>query len=91
MFGIFGFLGFILILILFIILIVIAFLGNILQSIFGLGRRAPKHFHGDKHSSAQTGDSYSSSQQTQSATPNNGKKKIFTEDEGEYVEFEEVQ
>ena len=37
MLGIFGFLGFIIILVFIIIFIVLAFLGNIVRSIFGLG------------------------------------------------------
>ncbi len=89
MFGIFGFLGFILILIIFIIFIVLAFLGNIVRSIFGLGRRAPKHFYGDKTSSTHTENNHSTFQSTTSTSPNE-KKKIFSDDEGEYVEFEEV-
>jgi len=89
MFGIFGFFGFILILIIFIVLIIFAFLGNIVRSIFGLGRRTPKHFYGEKNSSNHTDSNYTS---TQTTTPSssNGKKKIFGDDEGEYVEFEEV-
>ena len=90
MFGIFGFLGFILILIIFIVLIVIAFLGNIVRSIFGWGKRAPKHFYGENTtSSTYTADNHSSTQTTASASTD-GKKKIFADDEGEYVEFEEV-
>ena len=87
MFGIFGFLGFILILIIFIVLIVIAFLGNIVRSIFGWGRRAPKHYYGEKTSTSETESTHTS---TQSTSSSNGKKKIFSDDEGEYVEFEEV-
>lgn len=75
----FGFLGFIFIFILFIVLIALILLGNLIRAIFGLGRRAPKHY----------GQSYSST--PNNPTPStNGKKKIFTESEGEYVEFEEV-
>lgn len=85
----FGFLGFILIFILFIVLIIVALLGNLVRAIFGLGRRAPKNYYGDKTSS-QTGQSYSSTTSSQTTTSTNGKKKIFTKDEGEYVEFEEV-
>ena len=80
MFGIFGFLGFIVILVFIIIFIVLAFLGNIIRSIFGLGRRVPKHF---------TSNSYSADQSATTSSTN-GKKKIFADDEGEYVEFEEV-
>ena len=85
----FGFLGFILIFILFIVLLVFALLGNLVRTIFGLGRRAPKHYYGETNTSSQTGQSYSSTQSNHTSSTN-GKKKIFTEDEGEYVEFEEV-
>lgn len=89
MLGIFGFLGFIIILVFIIIFIVLAFLGNIVRSIFGLGRRAPKQYYGEKsNSSDKNNESYTSTQGTTSST--NGKKKIFADDEGEYVEFEEV-
>lgn len=90
MFGIFGFLGVILIIILFIILFVIALLGNFIRSIFGFGRRAPKHFYGDKNSSTTDNSYTSNSQSAQASASSSNKKKIFAEDEGEYVEFEEV-
>ena len=77
----FGFLGFILVFILLIVLVVIAFLGNLVRAIFGLGKRAPKQFHGETQQTSQ--------QQTTSSS-NTAKKKIFAEDEGEYVEYEEV-
>lgn len=90
MFGIFGFLGVILIVILFIILFVIALLGNFIRSIFGLGRRAPKQHYGEKTTSTHTQGNYSSSQGTQTSASSISKKKIFADDEGEYVEYEEV-
>lgn len=77
----FGFLGFILIFILLIVLVVIALLGNMVQAIFGIGKRAPKKYHEEPRQTAQQAPSSS----------NHGKKKIFSEDEGEYVEYEEVQ
>ena len=90
MLGIFGFLGFIIILVFIIIFIVLAFLGNIVRSIFGLGRRAPKQYYGEKsNSSDKNNESYTSAQSTTTYSMN-GKKKIFADDEGEYVEFEEV-
>lgn len=85
----FGFLGFILIFILFIVLFVVALLGNFVRAIFGLGRRAPKHFNGESTASSDTTSNYTSGQSTTSSA-SSGKKKIFSEDEGEYVEFEEV-
>ncbi len=85
MFGIFGF---ILILILFILLIGFALIGNLIRFIFGLGRRTPKHYYGQTNQDNQTGNTYSSTTSSNNGTP---KKKIFDDDEGEYVEFEEVQ
>ena len=88
--GIFGFLGFILILVLLFVFFILAFLGNIIRSIFGFGRRTPKQYYGENTtSSTGTGDTYSSSQNATPTSANN-KKKIFADDEGEYVEFEEV-
>ena len=86
----FGILGIILILILFIVLFVIAILGNFIRTIFGLGKRATKAFTGEKASSNHTQSTYSSTQSAQTSDSSNGKKKIFADDEGEYVEFEEV-
>jgi Na+-transporting methylmalonyl-CoA/oxaloacetate decarboxylase gamma subunit len=77
----FGFLGFILIFILLIVFVVIALLGNLVRAIFGIGKRTPKHVHEETQQTTQ---------QT-SSTTNGVKKKIFAEDEGEYVEYEEVQ
>ena len=90
MLGILGFLGFFVILIIFIVFIALAFLGNIVRSIFGFGKRAPKHFYGEQaNTSSETKSDQTYSQDT--STPSaQGKKKIFGDDEGEYVEFEEV-
>ena len=85
-----AFLGIILILILFIVLFAIAILGNFIRMIFGFGKRATKAFTGEKNSSKHTNSTYSSAQSTPTSDSSNGKKKIFAEDEGEYVEFEEV-
>ena len=87
----FGFLGFILIIILFIVLIALAVLGNIIRAIFGFGKRVPKHFYGNKTSTNQTESNYTSGNNTQQTTfSNQEKKKIFADNEGEYVDFEEV-
>lgn len=89
MFGIFGFLGFVLILIILIVLIVLSFLGNVIRSIFGWGKHTPKHFYSKESTNAHTESNRSYTQDSKTATPK-GKKKIFDDDEGEYVEFEEV-
>lgn len=73
----FGFIGFILIFILFIVVLALVFLGHIIRSIFGLGKRAPQP---QDHKT-----DYTASASTQK------KKKVFDDNEGEYVEFEEVE
>lgn len=83
----FGFLGFILIFILLIVLIGITFVGNIIRMIFGLGRRAPKRY---SDASGQNTSSTDYSQASTASSSSSGKRKIFADDEGEYVEFEEV-
>lgn len=78
----FGFLGFILIFILLIILIGLTLITNFLRTIFGLGRRAPKPYN----------DNSAGAQSTANSSPASAsKKKIFDDDEGEYVEYEEVE
>ena len=86
----FGFLGIIFIFILFIVLFAIAILWNFIRSIFGLGKRATQAFTGEKTSSSHTKNNYSSTQNAHTSDSTNGKKKIFADDEGEYVEFEDV-
>ena len=55
--------------------------------IFGLGKRAPKEFNGHKNNN----NDYRTDEQTNdSSNSTTGKKKIFGDDEGEYVEFEEI-
>lgn len=77
----FGFLGFLLLFLLLIIFIGFFILGNILRALFGIGRRTPTHYHGDP------------SQDDATASPDGSstkKKKIFGDDEGEYVDYEEI-
>ncbi len=83
----FGFLGFILLFIFIIIIVALALVGNIVRFIFGLGRRTPKQYN---HRQTSTNDYTSQQQTTDTGSSTTGKKKIFGEDEGEYVEFEEV-
>lgn len=79
-----GLLGFILIFVLFVVLIGFALLGNILRFLFGLGKRASKPFTNQQFNQS---DNINSSQAPSNST---NKKKIFGDDEGEYVEFEEM-
>jgi Na+-transporting methylmalonyl-CoA/oxaloacetate decarboxylase gamma subunit len=82
----FGLLGFILLFVLFIVIIVLTLLGNIVRMIFGFGKRTPKQFNGHKNNA----NDYTNQQTNDSNNSTSGKKKIFGDDEGEYVEFEEV-
>ena len=82
----FGLLGFILLFIFLIIIIVLSLLGNIVRMIFGFGKRTPKQFN-RKNNDA---NNYNTDQQTKDSSSSTGKKKIFGDDEGEYVEFEEI-
>lgn len=84
----FGFLGFILIFILVIVLFAVALLGNLIRAILGLGRRTPKQSYSNNSSASQE-SSYSFSRKNSENFASN-KKKIFADDEGEYVEYEEV-
>ena len=87
MFGIFGFLGFILIFILVIVLFFFALLGNFIRSIFGLNKRGTQSY---QNASSATKESKNNTSTLHSDSASTGKKKIFAEDEGEYVEYEEI-
>lgn len=83
----FGFLGFIFIIFLVIILFAIALLGNLLRFIFGFGRSTPKPYSNQDFTPAEEPQAFAKRPSTQKE---NSKKKIFNEEDGEYVEFEEV-
>ena len=96
MFHLLAFLFFFVLIILFAGLSIV---GSILRALFGIGRRraATGNYqrNGQYQSMNQNTDGYntSSSQDAQSANSNNqqGKhKKIFSQEEGEYVDFEEI-
>lgn len=85
----FGFLGFLLILFLLIIFIGFSILGSILRMLFGFGRRnSPYKQQTQTDETREYTETYSSSQSRPSSPKN--KKKIFGDDEGEYVDYEEV-
>lgn len=81
----FSFLGFILIFVLIIIFFGLSIIGSVLRTLFGFGRRS---------SSTNNGSAENRSNQSQrnkrADNASSKRKKIFEEDEGEYVEFEEV-
>lgn len=99
----FGFLGFLLILFLLVVFIGLAILGNILRVLFGFGgkrnmntqnrsytRRGQDFQDSTSTEKEDSAGSYSSSSSSRKKQKANGeKKKIFGEDEGEYVDFEE--
>lgn len=84
----FGFLGFLLILFLLIIFIGFSILGSILRTLFGLGKRNPTRTYTDYGQRQE--ESTTSSQKTSRVSSSEHKKKIFDDDEGEYVDYEEV-
>ncbi len=84
----FGFFGFILLFILFIVLFVLAIFGQFIRAIFNFGKRTPKHY-GNASSSQRTESTHTNAQNIHTSKTSE-KKKIFKEDEGEYVEFEEI-
>ncbi|MEY8722758.1 DUF4834 family protein [Bacteroides stercorirosoris] len=101
----FHILGFLFIIIVVILVIGLSIIGTVLRSIFGLGkRRTSSGSYQNGGGSYQSGGGYSFSgdqQQTTSSQANEGTtssedvvhrkhKKLFTKDEGEYVDFEEI-
>ncbi|OKZ09986.1 DUF4834 family protein [Bacteroides stercorirosoris] len=101
----FHILGFLFIIIVVILVIGLSIIGTVLRSIFGLGkRRTSSGSYQNGGGSYQSGGGYSFSgdqQQTASSQANEGTtssedvvhrkhKKLFTKDEGEYVDFEEI-
>ena len=69
--------------------------GNIIRAIFGLGRRNTDKKNKRKgqytYNSTNQQQKNNSQQQTTSHTKTDNKQgKVFTEDEGEYVDFEEI-
>lgn len=91
------FLGFLFIIIIAILLIGLSIIGSVIQGIFRIGR--PRTNSGSYQNAG--GYSYNNQQQSRTSSqegtihPEEGelrpkRKKLFAEDEGEYVEFEEI-
>lgn len=76
-------LGFLFIIIIAILIIGLSIIGSVFRSIFGLSGRRSNHRQQQSDSSA-TGSS------TGTGRKPSKRKKLFSEDEGEYVDFEEV-
>ncbi len=84
MFHILGFLFLILIAILFIGLSII---GTVLRSIFGLGGRRSSGTYRNENGNNQSASSHEETARKETTNP---RKKLFSQDEGEYVDFEEI-
>lgn len=89
MFHILGFLFIFIICILFLgVMLIFRFLGSV-GRLFGL--RKNTHSNNSQRSYTTTSESYSNSSGNTQHTGDGSHKKLFAEDEGEYVEFEEVE
>lgn len=92
------FLGFLFILIIAILIIGLGIVGSIVRGIFGLGRRKPSAqdfhggytFHGDNRQSHTTTDTADGIRPEEGEIRVRHKERIFSKDEGEYVDFEEI-
>lgn len=95
----FHILGFFLAIVLVIVIVTVTFIGRILKTIFGLENRHTsqqqtnhQHTYGRQQSYDSNDDSgYEEGEDVRgNGHPQTPRKKIFTEDEGEYVDFEEI-
>lgn len=89
----FHILGFLFIIIIAVIIIGLTIVGSVLRAIFGLGRRSTTHTYNNgstqrKHYHASDMDM--DDEETISEKETSRHKKIFSDDEGEYVDFEEI-
>lgn len=93
-----GFIFFLLTLFVLILFIGFSILGNILRVLLGLGKRnqgQQQRTYTRTHTQSQWDNAQQTSSQAnarqRTTAPSGSKKKIFADDEGEYVDFEEVQ
>ncbi|MDR0961421.1 MAG: DUF4834 family protein [Mediterranea sp.] len=80
-----GFLGMLAVLFFIVVFIGLSLIGSIFRALFGWGGR------NRSTGNASTGRTYDDASQTSKSAGNSGKPKIFTSEEGEYVEFEEIE
>ena len=80
--------AFFLIIIVAIFVMALAAIGSILRSIFGLGRKSNGQQR--KYTTTQQNDGTTQSKEDDNKDIHKKQGKIFTEDEGEYVDFEEI-
>lgn len=87
----FHILGFLFIIIIAVIIIGLTIVGSVLRAIFGLGRRSTTHtYSNDSTQRKQYHASDMDEEETISGKEGSRHKKIFSKDEGEYVDFEEM-
>lgn len=82
----FHLLGFLFFLVLVVVVLGLALVSRVIGTLFGWGRKASDAFSGRSSAGA------SSASSSRSATPPSAssKKKVFDDDEGEYIDFEEI-
>ena len=90
----FHLLGFLFIIFIVILVVGLTIVGSVLRAIFGFGRRRPASSKGTQTHTYRTTHAEnrqaSDSEETIKEQADAKHKKIFTKDEGEYVDFEEV-
>lgn len=98
----FHFLGFLFIILIAILFIGLSIIGTVIRGVFGLGRRRSSNTYQNGNGNYQSGREYSSNERQQSGhtsheaprasreTAHAKHKKLFSKDEGEYVDFEEI-
>lgn len=93
----FHILGFLIFIILVVLVIGLLILSKIISMVFGFKRRMQGNnssqrttYSSQSYQSAHNQDETSDSYSTQGGAPVRQRKKIFDKDEGEYVEFEEI-
>lgn len=98
----FHFLGFLFIILIAILFIGLGIIGTVIRGIFGLGRRRSSNTYRNGNENYQSEREYSSNERQQSCHASHKTsrasqetayikhKKLFSKDEGEYVDFEEI-
>lgn len=90
----FHLLGFLFLIFIVILVVGLTIVGSVLRTIFGFGRRRPassKDTHAQTYRATHADNRQTSSnEETLKEQADAKHKKIFTKDEGEYVDFEEV-
>ena len=88
----FHILGFIFFFILIILVIGLAILSKVIRTVLGVGRRMKGDESTRYNRSGSASQDFAQSQNTRSNNTSEGRRKgkVFDEDEGEYVDFEEI-